>query len=255
MRDVIKVPLNSNLLAGIDKKFDPSIPTQFYVIPRGGGPYKLYESTQAFFCFHTINAYEENDGIVLDLAQWDNHDILTDLYVKYLTSASPEVRMAAQKGHSKFARFTLPVISSTSKKVRVADTDTSFDILANYDIELPVINPVYATKKYRYTYGIHNRVLSLADSIIKVDNESKTCKIWSEYPKVYSTPGEPIFIADPDSTDEDGGVLLTVVLDGVKRTSILVVLDTKTLKVVTRAQMTISVPFGFHGTFAALPGP
>lgn len=250
----LKVPWNKNVLDAIDKKFDSSIPTQFYVIPRNGGQTKLYESSQAFFCFHTINAYEQNDEIVLDLCQHANQDVLTDFYIKHLTSASSQVKFGNQKDHAKIARYYLPNLSAPSKATRTAKRDTSLDILSKANIELPIINPSYMTKKHRYIYGVHNQVSSLADSIVKIDTQSKEYKIWSDYPQAYSSPSEPIFIANPDSQDEDAGVLLTVVLDGVKRTSALVVLNARSLEVVARAQMDIPVPFGFHGMFAACNG-
>lgn len=47
-------------------------------------------------------------------------------------------------------------------------------------------------------------------------------------------PGEAIFIADPNRTVEDDGVLLSVVLDGLEGKSDLLVLDAKTVKEVYR---------------------
>ena len=65
------------------------------------------------------------------------------------------------------------------------------------------------------------------------------------------SPGEPIFLADPDGVDEDDGVCLSVVLDGTKGKSHLLVLDAKTFEEVGRAEMEVVVPFGFHGTHFA----
>ena len=62
------------------------------------------------------------------------------------------------------------------------------------------------------------------------------------------TAGEPIFVADPESEDEDGGVVLSVVLDGVAGKSYLLVLDAKEFKEVGRANVDGVVGFGFHGT-------
>lgn len=63
------------------------------------------------------------------------------------------------------------------------------------------------------------------------------------------TPGEAVFVPDPKGQEEDDGVLLSVVLDGLKGKSYLLVLDAKTMLEVARAEMEVPMPLGFHGTF------
>ena len=61
------------------------------------------------------------------------------------------------------------------------------------------------------------------------------------------TAGEPILVGNPESDDEDGGVLLSVVLDGTLGKSYLLVLDAKTMKEIGRAKVDGVVGFGIHG--------
>lgn len=70
--------------------------------------------------------------------------------------------------------------------------------------------------------------------------------MWSE---AHVAPGEPIFIPDPNGTEEDDGVVLSVVLDGKVGTSMLVVLDARDMSELGRAVMDTPFPFGFHGSF------
>jgi carotenoid cleavage dioxygenase-like enzyme len=63
-------------------------------------------------------------------------------------------------------------------------------------------------------------------------------------------PGEPVFVAAPDGDAEDEGVLLSVVLDGERGTSFLLVLDAASLEELARAEAPHHIPFGFHGQFA-----
>jgi beta,beta-carotene 9',10'-dioxygenase len=63
-------------------------------------------------------------------------------------------------------------------------------------------------------------------------------------------PGEPVFVAAPDADAEDDGVLLSVVLDGRKGNSFLLVLDAGSLDELARAEVPHHIPFGFHGQFA-----
>jgi carotenoid cleavage dioxygenase-like enzyme len=59
-----------------------------------------------------------------------------------------------------------------------------------------------------------------------------------------------VFVADPGADGEDEGVLLSIVLDGRKGNSFLVVLDARSLEELARAEVPHHIPFGFHGQFA-----
>ena len=226
-----------NGLDTISKKWDASGHTKFVVIDRNGkGIVKTCSSPDAFFCFHTINAYQDdNNDIVLDLCHYKTNSILTALYLKNINTASKDVVMAKDRECSYATRYVLS--SSGVEKVDFG--------LPN--IELPIINPNYACRKYRYVYGVYAENSPLGESIIKLDLLNKTSSTWTANGS--PNPGEPIFVANPNGVDEDDGVLLTVVLDGVTGTSSLVVLDARDLSVLATAQMKTHVPLGFHGTY------
>ena len=58
-----------------------------------------------------------------------------------------------------------------------------------------------------------------------------------------------MFLSAPDSTAEDDGLVLSVVLDSRRGTSFLLVLDASSFKEVARAHVPQHIPFGFHGQF------
>ena len=63
---------------------------------------------------------------------------------------------------------------------------------------------------------------------------------------------EPIFVPNPDGEkEEDDGVLLCVVLDGVKGSSYLLCLDARTMEELGRAEAEFAVALGFHGLHVA----
>ena len=62
-------------------------------------------------------------------------------------------------------------------------------------------------------------------------------------------PGESLFVAAPNATEEDEGVILTVVLDRVHNNSFLLILDGKTFKELGRAKIPHMIPLGLHGQF------
>jgi len=53
----------------------------------------------------------------------------------------------------------------------------------------------------------------------------------------------------PHARHEDDGVIMSVVLDGRRRASALVVLDAKSMQEIARASVPHHIPFGFHGLY------
>lgn len=62
-----------------------------------------------------------------------------------------------------------------------------------------------------------------------------------------SYPSEPIFIPDPDSNDEDVGVLLSCVFESRRKENYLLVLDAVTMTEIARAYTGCHIPPQFHG--------
>jgi torulene dioxygenase len=249
--------------------YDPDRPCRWYVIDKrpleaGGGLVATFES-DPFFCFHTINAYEEVDkdgkvDIIADLVAYENLDILKRLYIENLISnSSTAVDFSTLPTcRPQIRRFTLAnVEGQMTDKFGVFPGDESVGLeatstllsLKNLTPELPTINPSMLLKKHRFVYGVlHTGKSTLFDSIVKYDVSSQTAKMWSKHGH---TPGEPIFVADPTGTgeeDEDVGILLSVVLDGVGGKSYLLVLDARTMEEIGKAKVPGVIGFGFHGT-------
>lgn len=83
-----------------------------------------------------------------------------------------------------------------------------------------------------------------------MDTMTGTTVYWKN--EVGHTPSEATFIANPEGELEDDGVLLTVVLDGAKGLSYLLVLDARTMTEAGRAEVEGIVGFGFHGVFGRM---
>lgn len=249
-------------------EYDPDRPCKWYVVDKrsmeegGRGLVAAFES-DPFFCFHTINAYEvvDNDGkvnIIADIVSYEDLDVLKRLYIENLLSDSPTAATYSEMRNClpQLRRFTLPDVETHLRDAFVSFSDEEREVseatsefLASKDLtpELPTINPRMSLQKHRFVYGVlHTGKSTLFDSIVKYDIECRTAKTWSKHGH---TPGEPIFVADPATSedDEDAGVLLSVVLDGVGGNSYLLVLDAKTLEEVGKAHVKGVLGFGFHG--------
>ena len=59
-----------------------------------------------------------------------------------------------------------------------------------------------------------------------------------------------MFVAAPGAEEEDEGVLLSVVLEGERGGSSLLVLDARDLSRLARVEAPHHIPFGFHGQYA-----
>ena len=257
----LQVLWTRNILDALD--FDPNKKNLWLVVDRqhGQGLVGMFES-DPFFAFHPVNAWEQASetepgkvDIVTDIPTYPNLDILKRFYYHNMKGTAPGARNYVDgKGETckaSLTRFRLPGVGgaripTTSKPGQVA---TLFTASTGDTPELPTFNPSYATKPSRYIYGVCDRGNStFLDGLIKYDTVARTAVARVAHAQ---SPGEPIFLADPDGEEEDDGVCLSVVLDGTKGKSYLLVLDAKGFEEVGRAEMEVVVPFGFHGTHFA----
>jgi len=127
-------------------------------------------------------------------------------------------------------------------------------------MELPTIHPAKYHRKYRYCCSVSiggGPEVIISDEILKPDMDHPDAesaeihangsgRVWKEEGCV---PGEPISVPRPGGTEEDDGVVLTIVLDSTLLQSKFVILDAMTMEDIARAEMKTVFPAGFHGTF------
>lgn len=257
----LSIPYHKNIVDAIGR-FDPSQKAIWYVVDRrqGKGVVATYES-DPFFCFHSVNAWEEpsptdpnKTDIIAELAMYDNLDVIKRFYYDNLLSSNIDKTAYAGKKRlpclPSHTQFRLPSVDTGVSSSKQLPAERVFKADKMVSMELPTINPAYLTRKHRYTYGNSDRLKSsFLDGIVKFDNKTQTAIFWETEAH---TPGEPIFIADPEGSAEDDGVLLSVVLDGIAGKSYLLCLDARDLTEKGRAEMDGPMAFGFHGGFKGL---
>ncbi|KAK2877097.1 hypothetical protein FQN49_001420 [Arthroderma sp. PD_2] len=275
----LKILWTRNVLDAIGE-YDPSRPAKWYVVDRrtpengGQGVVATYES-DPFFCFHSVNAYEtpsqtgSGTDIIADLVAYDNLNCLKAAYLDNLSSDSPNAgEIKANHPYTTvLLRHRLPSIPLESKERNSAQPRKATIEFRSEPIqapELPTLNPQYITRAHRYVYGVNLTGKSTFwDGLVKMDTRTLEAKYWTHQGQ---SAGEPIFIprtkrgplgsdrlngaSTPDAEatdDEDDGVLLSVVLDGLSGKSYLLALDAKTMTEVGRADVNGAIGFGFHG--------
>jgi len=152
-------------------------------------------------------------------------------------------KTVASASKARLTRFVLPLSSPGHHVAGVTLADTPVELMT---VHYERVN----TKPYQFAYGLSlSPTASFYDELIKVDVNSGEVTRWSQSG---CSPGEPIFVPAPDtSDDEDAGVLLSVVLDATAGTSLLAVIDAKTMKLIASAAAPNVVPLGFHGRYYA----
>merc|ERR1711936_608575 len=106
--------------------------------------------------------------------------------------------------------------------------------------------PQYAGYRNRYTYGWVG-IDYWRQTLVKKDLEDTTnYKMWSTESHY---PGELFFIPNPAGIDEDDGVLITIVFDGEREQSYVLLLDGRTFTEIDRSYLPYNVPFSFHGNW------
>ncbi len=213
-------------------EWHPDQPTRITLVDRATGETKHVFETEARFAFHHVNAFEQGDEVVVDICNMADPSIISDLYIEKLRTA-PELHTMPH-----LERFTLNTATGTARIDRISDVP----------FELARINYRRCNERpYRYTWGNgYSGDSGWLDEIVKIDVTTGAAKRWSE-PGAY--PGEPVFVAAPEATDEDEGALLSVVFDASAVSSYLLVLDARDLTEVARATVPHHIPFGFHGQF------
>jgi carotenoid cleavage dioxygenase-like enzyme len=213
-------------------RWKPELGTRFILVNRATGEAREPLRTDPCFAFHHINAYEDGDELIVDASVYPDPTIVEDLYLN-------RVRATGPRTPAEVRRFRLRPAAGTVTSERLLDAS----------IELAQINYArYNERPYRYAWGVGASAGQWIDRIVRADVVERTSTEWHE-PDCW--PGEPVFVCRPDGRDEDDGLLLSVVLDGRRNTSFLLVLDAADLAEVARAEVPHHIPFSFHGRFAA----
>ncbi|MFT7818525.1 beta,beta-carotene 9',10'-oxygenase-like isoform X2 [Arapaima gigas] len=259
--------------------WDPQQDTIFHVVNKHTGkPSAVKYYTKPLSTFHQINAFEEDGFLMVDLCCADDGSAINNFLIQNLRSSGEALDEMYNSMSPTFPRrFVLPLnvdegtpreqnlntrpdspataIKISKDKVYCTHEDLHGEDLQMYGgLDFPHINYAkYNTRPYRYFYGCGFRHL-VGDSLLKMDLQGKQLKVWHQ-PGLY--PSEPIFVPSPGATDEDDGVILSVVITPTQeKSTFLLVLDARTFEELGRAEVPVNIPYGFHGAFnASNPAP
>ena len=213
----------------------PEEGTRLVVIDRASGEAREHV-TEAFFIFHTVNAFERADATVVDLLAYPDAGIVTSLRTERMSAELPDLRPSL-----------LRIV------MRPGVERATVEKLSDVGFEFPSTSYKRVSgRPYRFVYGASDgyQASAYSSAIVKVDTETGTPKSFGDGRHIF---GEPLFVSRPQGESEDDGVLLSVGSAKDSETSMLAVIDAKTMALVAGAEIPSWIPLGFHGSFLRNP--
>jgi len=243
----------------------PDEPSIFHVFDKRTNSITKHKfHAKGFFFFHTINAFEVDDQIVIDILNYEDNSLLETLRLKNLRKGIFE-----SKTQSKPTRYVLPVSNLKEMKksenlVKVENCQATAILnekgiieltgqsLGPSGFEMPTINSKFIGKPYNFIYGTGFLEKGLFENAMgKIDINKNETILYKHSSTTF--PGEGIFVPLPESKEEDDGVILTLALEiDLEKNPFVAVLDAKTLNVIARIEFDrkeLSIPTTLHGLF------
>lgn len=208
-------------------RWAPERPARIGVLPREGTAADVrWFEVQPCYVFHPLNAYDDEDRIVLDVVR----------HPSVFTSGPnlvPETRS--------LDRWTVRLGTGTVTEERLDDTAQEF----------PRVDERLVSRPHRYGYTVGYRPgtagITAPDAILKHDLLGGSTRTVQFGPG--REPGEFVFVPASADAAEDDGVLMGFVYDRSTNRTDLVLLDAGSLDTVGAVHIPARVPHGFHGNW------
>lgn len=214
---------------GTPVRWEPERGTRVGVMPRRGGSADVrWFSTDPGYVFRALNAYVDGARIVLDVVRY----------------ASLDPTFAGRLNADSLPRLERWRIDLTGGGV-------TREPLGGSVVEFPRIDDRRLGVRHRYGYLAASDAASFTSftAIHRYDFLTGRCDQHD-----FGTDagcGEPIFVPRGPTAGEDEGYVITLVYDGSRDASSLVILDARDVraKPIASVQMPHRIPYGFHGNW------
>lgn len=216
-------------------EWQPERGTKLWKLERATGTWSVYR-TEPLFCFHTVNAFDDGDDVVMDFIAYDDPSLVANLKTANLDRSLPELA----------ARFV-------RARMRPGRRDVELESLSERGFEFPSISyRAHNGRPYEVAWGTRvaegGSTSEATSEVVRVEPGRGEVARFSEPDVIY---GEPVFVPRPHATRSDEGVLLAVGSHVDKERATLAVLSADTLQPLARAHVELCLPLGFHGNFLA----
>jgi carotenoid cleavage dioxygenase len=218
--------------------WNPDNGARIGVIPRHGtnDDVKWFEIPPCYV-FHTTNAYEDGDEVVLVACRLNSTNVLMD------AGQPPQEGQEDQSPRMHRWRFNMKTATVTEEG------------LDDVSSEFPRINESLTGRQNRYSYSARvpqSVRMPLFDGFQKYDHRQGKIESHCHGPHRYG--GEGVFVPREGASAEDDGWVVTYVHDEISEAAEMVVVSAQDIsaKPVARVLIPARVPYGFHATW--VPG-
>jgi carotenoid cleavage dioxygenase len=212
--------------------FEPTRASRFGILPRHGdnSSIRWFESP-ACYVFHTLNAYESGDEVVLVACRMNSTNVLM----------SDQTPIETEGDIARLYRWRFNLNTGTVREEALDERASEFPRVNEQLLGRPM--------QYGYTALFCAPPMPLINGLIKYDFSNGNSQIHEFGAGRYG--GEAVFVPRPGATAEDDGWLITFVYDEESGTSELVVVNAQdvTATPVARVIVPQRVPYGFHGAW------
>lgn len=222
-------------------RWRPELGLRFGVRRReAGSPVRFFDAPTPAWIFHSGNAWEEEDTIVMDACVYPEGGELLEALRQFRSG-----RLAAD-ARAYPTRYEIDLERGTCTEARLDERG----------FEFPRIDERRTAHPSRFGYalcGVPDALGPGEKRIVKYEPRTGATR---EHPlPAGHYPGEPVFVPRHPEAEEDEGFVLSVVYDGTSGRSYLLVLDARAVEAapLARAHLAHRIPLGFHGSFVPEP--
>jgi len=214
--------------------WDAARGTRILIADRRTGMLQTILPTRPLFVLHHINAWDDGDQIVIDLAAYPDPSILARLVFS----------------HGEPPAFDLPCPQATRVTVNPTQKRVSCVPLRCPSGEFCVVDARYTMRPHTTLFMVGStRPSEPIDRLCRCDMDTGLVTCWSSDNCV---PGAPAFVPAHPGSPQAVGWLLSIVLDVQAKRSFLLILDSTTMTEKSRSWLPHALPFGLHTVF--VPG-
>jgi carotenoid cleavage dioxygenase len=206
-------------------RWNPDYPARIGVLPRDAeGDAIRWFDIDPCFIFHTLNAYDDGDRVVVDVVKHPR------MFATVLDGPD--------EGPTTLARYTLDLATG---RVREEGFDQRSQEFPRHDERL-------TGRRHRYGWAVGFDGGRTGDAVLRHDLDAGRTDVRRLGDGLEAS--EFCFVPTPGGTTEDDGVLLGYVFDHAEGRSHLRVMDAASLEDVAAVHLPGRVPAGFHGNWA-----
>ena len=220
--------------------WEPERGTRLGIMPRRGGNADVrWFDTDPSYVFHPMNAYEDGDAIVLDVARYGRLD--------FMSAAAVEEPGYRDANAARLHRWRIDLARGGVASTPLDDIVTEF----------PRVDERRLGRRHRFGYmaarepELNDGAQPLWTAVRKYDLERGG--VTERRFGAGNGVGEPLFVPRTASACEDDGWVLVLVYDAARDTSDFWILDAQDVagEPVARVTLPHRVPYGFHGNWVA----